>query len=496
MIFGSFRSKKKRVAEVIATSDIHARYGELERRFTTPFIEGFSGKCLESSASEVLWILRLPLTPLSPEAASFIRGVSKASSLDVNYAPLIAYGVDARGIAFLITEEVDARILGTAPVRANEVQPLFTQCVKSLASYHRSGLFSGGISEDCFTLAGASIYLQGVVPYIPALGAALDRKVELRFLNFLAPEQRNNHVSSPGSDVYALGVYLFRLISGEWPPVYQLKEQHDEYLRQYMPSFLSRNPDVPAWVGPVIEKCLQWEPEQRFHDANELEEILQDSHSIAAIAGEDVEGYASKGQEMLAQLASLRLSDFLSPMMLVTFIFIGLGLFLLAPGNEDIADDEFKNVAKIVRNTKQSIPESLRGATKKNSLSTDEISSLVAEKRVKGLSPDKGSKQSGGKSSQTEELPLAKDISAPSVVETLAAAPVSTTGRAKRKNTITADTLVTSESEAINDAPSKTVAQAEMSGKELNTKLSKEELIRDYLQSQSESLDLKTWFER
>ncbi len=472
MIFG--RSKKKRVAEVIATNNIHDHYGDLQRRFATPFAEGFVGKNKESGSSEILWILRIPITPLSPEAASYTRAMSKACSLDVDYVPLIGYGVDARGIAFFVSEDFDGRVLGTAPVRANEVQTLFEQCVHTLAGYHRSGLCLGGVSEDTFMLAGARVYLQGMVPYMPLFSTMLERKVELRFLNFLAPEQRLERESSARSDVYALGVYLFRLISGEWPPVYQVQSQHAEYLRQYMPSFLSRNPDVPAWVGPVIEKCLQWEPALRYQDANELSELLKDARTLHGIGVDEVKEYASKTEEILASVSSVRPGDFFSPMMLVTFIFIGIALFLVAPGSEKQAEDEFSTVAAVVGETGKKIPSNLAGGRTKNVPSTEEISSIVAERRIESSEMPEAQERRGTKAGQSSGTRVAASQSR-------------TSGTVEAKSGILAE------------GPEKNTSVAALRAvdvEEPRGPMTEKELIREYLEAQGDSLELKTWFER
>lgn len=83
---------------------------------------------------------------------------------------------------------------------------------------------------------------------------------------YMAPEQ----ITSPGdvdprSDVWALGLCLYELLSGE-----RAKKlfEHGHYVE--IPRLAHKRPDVPRRLDAIVMRCLARDPEERFADAREL----------------------------------------------------------------------------------------------------------------------------------------------------------------------------------------------------------------------------------
>lgn len=96
-------------------------------------------------------------------------------------------------------------------------------------------------------------------------------------LAYMSPEQARGEQLDGRSDVFALGVVLFELITR----TRLLPKMNDLELLNYMsgndpfPVPSSRRADVPAGLEPIIMKALARKKDQRFSNARELHEALE-----------------------------------------------------------------------------------------------------------------------------------------------------------------------------------------------------------------------------
>lgn len=85
---------------------------------------------------------------------------------------------------------------------------------------------------------------------------------------YLSPEQAHGAPVDRQSDLYALGLLLFEMLTGDLPSPEKLAAVHEDgTFRQ-----LLETPDeeIPAWLGAIVERLLQPDPAQRFQSAGEL----------------------------------------------------------------------------------------------------------------------------------------------------------------------------------------------------------------------------------
>jgi serine/threonine protein kinase len=129
----------------------------------------------------------------------------------------------------------------------------------------------GGVQIVGFGVA-RMLALQGLEPRVPRHAHQLN--IAERFLglpDYMAPEVVLGEPFSASSDIFALGVLLFELLSGR-PPFsgetpFDVAEQ---YLLLPVPGLSALVPALPASVDTVVRKALAYSPEQRFQSAGEL----------------------------------------------------------------------------------------------------------------------------------------------------------------------------------------------------------------------------------
>jgi eukaryotic-like serine/threonine-protein kinase len=99
---------------------------------------------------------------------------------------------------------------------------------------------------------------------------------------YISPEQIRHVRSEPRSDVFALGVLLYLLLTGERPfgnPT-TLRGLHRRLYRiPTPPRALTR--DCPPWLQEVILRCLEVDPGDRFETAAQLGFQLQHPEQVA-----------------------------------------------------------------------------------------------------------------------------------------------------------------------------------------------------------------------
>jgi len=94
-------------------------------------------------------------------------------------------------------------------------------------------------------------------------------------LHYMAPELLRGERSGPVSDIYALGVLLYRLVTGRHPiESNDRMELRDKVVRGEWRPLRDVRPDLPPAFAAVIERALARDPADRYPTAGAMERAL------------------------------------------------------------------------------------------------------------------------------------------------------------------------------------------------------------------------------
>ena len=93
---------------------------------------------------------------------------------------------------------------------------------------------------------------------------------------YMSPEQCNNETVDKRTDIWSLGVVLYKSLTGELP----FRGDYDQaifysILNEKFEPLNAIRKDIPPNISETVEKCLKKEPSQRFNDIKELISYLK-----------------------------------------------------------------------------------------------------------------------------------------------------------------------------------------------------------------------------
>ncbi len=92
---------------------------------------------------------------------------------------------------------------------------------------------------------------------------------------FMAPEIFQGAPAGPQSDIYSLGVVLYRLVSGLFPvPASDISELREKHARKESVPLRDVRPDLPGGFVRIVERALSHTAGDRYRTAGEFEKAL------------------------------------------------------------------------------------------------------------------------------------------------------------------------------------------------------------------------------
>ncbi len=185
-------------------------------------------------------------------------------------------------MALLGGESLAKRIRRDGALPAERVLPIARDLAAALDAAHAAGILHRDFKSDNVQLVpdtGAVVTDFGLAR--PTIVDRAGVTASTGFVGtpaYMAPEQVKNRALTPATDVYAFGVVLFEMMTGELPfvdtsPLAVAARRLHETPREIS----ELRPELPAAWSAVVRRCLEIDPARRFASAGE---------AVAALGGE------------------------------------------------------------------------------------------------------------------------------------------------------------------------------------------------------------------
>ncbi|GAB0059498.1 hypothetical protein IBA8401_05220 [Pseudomonas syringae] len=170
------------------------------------------------------------------------------------------------------------RFTDKGPLPLAQWQDLATRLLRATGLLHRRNIIHRDIKPENLLLAddGELRLLDFGLAFCPGLSAVNTEDLP-GTPSYIAPEAFNGAEPHPQQDLYAAGVTLYYLLTGQYPYGEIEAFQHRRF---GAPIPASRyRPDLPQWLSQSLDKALHADPSQRYETAEQwLLELEQAEH--------------------------------------------------------------------------------------------------------------------------------------------------------------------------------------------------------------------------
>ncbi|HXG82451.1 MAG TPA: serine/threonine-protein kinase [Pyrinomonadaceae bacterium] len=202
-------------------------------------------------------------------------------------------------LEFVRGETLDTIIQKRGALPAEEAIPVFCQVLDGIDHAHELGIVHRDIKPANIMLTenGKLKVLDFGIARL--LGSARMTRAGniIGTLEYMAPEQVKGQETDARSDIYALGMMLYEVLTGKTP----FDTENEFELMKLQTESTPRspreiNPNIPEAVEAAIMRSIEKDPEERFQTAGEFRETLLDAGFAASGAMRGVTGnFAAKG---------------------------------------------------------------------------------------------------------------------------------------------------------------------------------------------------------
>ena len=213
----------------------------------------------------------------------FLREARTAARLShPNIVPI--HAVDEVGdfvfivMAYIEGQTLEQRMRERGPVPAKETARILREVAWALAYAHAQGVVHRDVKPGNILLeagSGRALVSDFGIAHVSD-GAVLTGSNDIMgTAEYMSPEQASGEVIDGRSDIYALGVVGFQMLSGQLPiegPT--VAATLAKQITQAAAPLATVAPELPGNLTEAIDRCLAKNPAARFEDGEQLAEVI------------------------------------------------------------------------------------------------------------------------------------------------------------------------------------------------------------------------------
>ncbi|MCA9705441.1 MAG: protein kinase [Myxococcales bacterium] len=297
-------------------SEIDGRYRIVRRLGVGGMGAVYEAEHIDLGRRVAVKVLQSTLCTSEKYRKRFLREAKAASAIDSDHiVKTFDFGATEDGMLYFTMEMLEGQDLEqylkeSGPVSWDVLEPMFFQVFDALHAAHSRGVIHRDIKpSNCFLCSGlfgggplVKVLDFGIAKIDASLASGEDPIATVETLTstnemfgtvaYMAPELIEGRPADVRSDVYAVGVMLFRALVGQLPfsglSAFKIFEQH---VNAPVPSLRAQAPSVSAAVESVVFRAMAKNPDHRYQSIAELQKALVAARagvlepSIAALSG-------------------------------------------------------------------------------------------------------------------------------------------------------------------------------------------------------------------
>jgi serine/threonine-protein kinase len=226
----------------------------------------------------------VPAAAITPTVrARFVREARTAARIVHPNAVVVYDAGESEGYLYLVMERVFGHTLGerlaaTGPLPVQEAAQVAIAVLGALGAAHAAGVIHRDVKPANIIVGPGGVKLVdfGIATLLDEAGSTVTAAGELVGTpKYLAPEQISGGPATPATDVYAVGVVLFEMLTGAPPfdrstPVATALAHREET----PPDVRTLRSDASPRVAAVVTTALQKDPADRYQSAAEMQRAL------------------------------------------------------------------------------------------------------------------------------------------------------------------------------------------------------------------------------